>query len=166
MRLLIGSIAFLLLAFTSPSAPVKGQQAPDFELVSPSGKKVKLSKFRGKVVLIDFWASWCRPCRKENPNVVQVYNKYRKSKFKNGKGFVVLSVSLDRKMDDWKKAIEADGLIWKSHGFDKDGAVSSKYGVTSIPTAFLIDGDGEIVAQGGELRGMGLHLALDKMLAE
>jgi thiol-disulfide isomerase/thioredoxin len=118
------------------------------------------------MVLIDFWASWCRPCRGENPNVVQAYEKYRKRKFKNGKGFEVISVSLDRSEDQWIQAIEADGLVWKNHGWDKDGEVSKLYSVSSIPKAFLVDGDGKIVASGEELRGMDLHLTLDDLLED
>ena len=165
MRLAFATIAFILFGFGVPNAPIKGQQAPDFELVSPTGKKIKLSKLKGKVILIDFWASWCRPCRAENPNVVEVYNKYNKAKFKNGKGFEVVSVSLDRKEEAWVKAIKDDGLIWKNHGWDKENVVSTMYGVRTIPTAYLIDGDGKVVASGAELRGLGLHITLDNLLA-
>ncbi len=154
----------LFLSATTPNAPSNGSQAPMFELERIDGKTIKLSKFKGKMVLVDFWASWCGPCRKENPNVVQAYAKYNKAKFENGKGFEIISVSLDRAEDAWKKAIEQDGLVWKNHGWDKTGAVSKLYRVSSIPSAFLIDGDGVIIASGGELRGMGLHLALDKAL--
>ena len=166
MKLLIAFIGFTFLSIGIPSIPNKGSEAPDFEIISNKGKKIKLSKLRGTVVLIDFWASWCGPCRKENPNVVEVYNKYHSSKFKTGKGFEVLSVSLDRLEEPWHKAIIDDKLDWKYHGWDKGGAVSKLYNVASIPTAYLIDGDGKIVAFGNEIRGLGLHIALDQLLAE
>ena len=166
MKITLLFTALLLLSFGTAVAPKKGDKAPEIELKSPKGKTIKLSKLKGKVVLIDFWASWCGPCRRENPNVVEAYNKYRKSKFKTGKGFEVLSISLDRKKEPWIQAIEKDGLIWKNHAWDNEGAVSKKYRVTSIPTAFLVDGKGKIVASGSELRGLGLHLALDKLLAD
>jgi hypothetical protein len=95
---------------------------------------------------------------------VEAYNKYKSKKFKNAKGFEVFSVSLDRNEEAWKKAIADDKLVWKNHGWDKDGAASKVYQVYSIPSGFLVDGEGNIVAKGQELRGMGLHLALDKHL--
>jgi thiol-disulfide isomerase/thioredoxin len=150
--------------FVTQQPVQQGQKAPDIVLVSPSGKKVKLSKLKGKMVLVDFWASWCGPCRMENPNVVEAYHKYKDKKFQNATGFVVYSVSLDREEAAWKKAITDDKLVWKYHGWDKDRVASKAYNVNSIPSGFLIDGEGNIVAQGQELRGLGLHIALDKYL--
>ncbi len=149
---------------TSKNFVTKGQKAPDILLTAPDGKEIKLSKLKGKMVLIDFWASWCGPCRRENPNVVEAYTKYKSEKFKNAKGFEVFSVSLDRAEDPWKKAILDDKLTWKNHGWDNKGTAANLYNVTSIPSAFLIDGDGTVIALGQELRGLGLHLTLDKQL--
>ena len=167
MKAIILLLSIVLLSFSSDNkmaGPTKGSKAPEIEIYSVNGKTVKLSSIKGKMVLIDFWASWCRPCRHETPNVVEAYNKYRKTKFKSGKGFEVFSVSLDRKEDPWLKAIKQDGLVWKSHGWDKEQTAAKDYSITSIPTAYLIDGDGIIVASGRELRGLNLHLTLDKHL--
>ena len=167
MKSFILLLSVVLLSFSSANKlikPIKGSKAPEIDIVSVKGKRIKLSSLQGKMVLIDFWASWCGPCRRENPNVVEAYKKYHKTKFKSGKGFEVFSVSLDRSEAPWISAIEKDGLIWNSHGWDKDHTASKDYSVTSIPTAFLVDGDGVIVASGSELRGLGLHLTLDKHL--
>jgi peroxiredoxin len=154
----------LFFSFTSTNTTNLGDLAPDFELMSPDGKNVKLSSLKGKMVLIDFWASWCRPCRMENPNVVEAFGKYNEKKFKGGKGFEVFSISLDRNKEAWIQAIEKDKLRWKSHVWDNEGKVSTLYGVKYIPTAFLIDGNGKIVAKGEEIRGLGLHTTLDNLL--
>ncbi len=134
-----------------------GGQAPEIDLASLSGGSIPLSSLKGKVVLIDFWASWCKPCRRENPNVVKVYKEYKQ------KGFEVYSVSLDKTKGAWEKAIKADNLIWDSHVSDLAGWRSSAaglYGVRSIPQTFLIDQEGKIIAK--NLRGN----ALEKKLAE
>jgi len=146
-----------------------GKVAPDIDLPSPEGKNFALSDYKGKVVLLDFWASWCGPCRRENPNVVNVYNKYK------SKGFEVFSVSLDglddrtksrfgseaeiekqmnRSKDRWKQAIKQDGLTWAGHVSDLkkwSSAPAQTYGVSGIPRTFMIDRDGKIAAIG--LRG-------------
>jgi len=125
-----------------------GAFAPEISLADPDGKIRKLSSLKGKVVLIDFWASWCGPCRKENPHVVAMYNKY------HDKGFEIYSVSLDKERSSWLAAIAKDNLIWPDHVSDLKywkSVGAAAYGVTSIPFTVLIDKKGKIVAK--KLRG-------------
>ena len=145
-------------ALVAAKATSVGQIAPDFTQNDTLDKPVSLASFRGSYVLVDFWASWCGPCRAENPNVVIAYNKYK------GKGFKILSVSLDKAgdKDKWLGAIHKDGLTWQ-HVSDLqfwNNAVAKAYGVNSIPTNFLLDPQGKIV--GKSLRGE----ELEKKLAE
>jgi len=139
-----------------PLAP--GNEAKEIALPNPEGDTLRLSDYRGKVVLIDFWASWCGPCRRENPNVVNVYNKYK------DKGFEVFSVSLDRTMDAWVKAIEQDNLTWEGHVSDLkfwQSEAAKAYGVSSIPFTVLIDEEGKII--GTNIRGPQLEIALKEI---
>ncbi len=138
-----------------------GNKAPDIKLKSPNGEIIALSSLKGKMVLIDFWASWCGPCRRENPNVVKAYESFKDKNFENGKGFTIYSVSLDKTKDRWVKAIKDDELLWSNHVSDLLGWSSKAaevYGVRGIPDNFLIDGDGIIVAK--RLRGPYLGAAL------
>ena len=137
-----------------------GIPAPDFTLKTPDGKDISLSSFKGKYLLVDFWASWCGPCRRENPNVVALYNRYK------DKGFDIFGVSLDQNKELWMKAIENDKLTWK-HGSDLKGwqsAPAAQYGITGIPHTILIDKTGKIIAR--QLRGEALAAKLDEIFKD
>jgi peroxiredoxin len=135
-----------------------GSEAIDFTQNDTTGKPVSLTSFRGKYVLIDFWASWCKPCRMENPNVVTAYNKFK------GKNFTVLGVSLDKARENWIQAIKDDGLAWTQVSDLQfwNNAVARKYKVESIPQNFLVDPKGKIV--GKNLRGQDLEAKLCELL--
>ncbi len=136
-----------------------GKIAPDFTQNQVDGTAMNLSDLRGKVVLVDFWASWCRPCRKANPEVVALYNKYKDQDFE------IIGVSLDRNKGAWEKAIEVDKLTWY-HVSDLKGwqnAVAQLYGVRSVPQTFLLDAEGRIIAR--NLKGPALEAAVKKALA-
>lgn len=154
------------LNFKKALEPLKhtapGTMAPDFTQNDVNGVPVKLSSFRGKYVLVDFWASWCGPCRQENPNVVRVYNKYK------DKNFTVLGVSLDKQSgrNDWLAAIKNDGLTWTQVSDLKfwNNEAAALYYVSSIPANFLIDPNGKIVAK--NLRGDDLEEKLKEVLGK
>jgi peroxiredoxin len=134
-----------------------GAKAPEFTAPGVNGEPLALKDMLGKITLVDFWAAWCKPCRRENPNVVAVYNKY------HDKGLNIVGVSLDRKADDWKKAIEVDGLTWNhvSH-VQYFGPLAKLYNVDAIPAAFLLDENGVIIAK--NLRGPALEAKVSELL--
>lgn len=157
----IESLVSQMEALKNPPPPPAGQftVAPEIELNDFNGKPIALSSLQGKVVLIDFWASWCAPCRQENPNVVKAYNKWK------DKGFTIYSVSLDENRDKWMQAIDHDNLSWPNHVSDLKGWMSpvvQTYGVDAIPSTFLIDQQGTVI--GRNLRGGQLEQKLQEIL--
>lgn len=174
--LVAGAFAFAFAPIDNTGADKKkpkigleiGNQAPELKYKDPSGKEIALSSLRGKVVLIDFWASWCGPCRKENPTVVSAYEKFKDKKFKGAKGgFTIYSVSLDQNADSWKAAITKDKLDWVNHVSDLkywSSDAARIYNVRSIPANYLIDGKGIIIAK--NLRGPALHTEIDKLVSK
>jgi peroxiredoxin len=147
---------FLFYIFISSFTPLQnhsklkvGDIAPEIALLSPNGNVIRLSSLKGHLVLLDFWASWCSPCRRNNPELVDIYEKYHDKNFTSGKGLEIFSISLDTSPGSWEKAIEDDGLSWSLHASDLkkwSSPVVGAYGIKFIPYMVLVDEDGKIVA--------------------
>ncbi|MDX2001463.1 MAG: TlpA disulfide reductase family protein [Chitinophagales bacterium] len=129
---------------------INGQKAPQLSLTTVDGQQINLDQFKGKIVLIDFWASWCKPCRKANPALVKLYGEFHDKPFQGANGFEIISISLDTKEQAWKNAIEKDSLYWPWHTSELRGwkaKAAEAYDVHQIPTSFLIDQNGMIIGK-------------------
>ncbi len=146
------AIWFISERIKNKSQLINGTPALEFSAEVMDGKTVNLSDLRGQYILLDFWASWCRPCRKNNPKLVKLYDNLHASEFVNATGFEIISIAVNDKPDMWQKAIEADQLNWPWHILDSpdstsfdNGTIAEKYEVREIPTTFLIDPEGMII---------------------
>jgi thiol-disulfide isomerase/thioredoxin len=161
-KLLNDQIGMIQAEFENYQKNSSGElSVPEITIKNPAGKTLSLSALKGKIVLVDFWASWCGPCRKENPNLVRLYKKFK------AKGFEIFSVSLDQDPKAWKDAIAKDGLIWPNHVSDLMGwqtPLTQQYGFQSIPYTVLLNRDGNIIGVG--LRGEQLERKLEEVLSK
>jgi thiol-disulfide isomerase/thioredoxin len=150
-KFIVAAVIAVMAVFTANAqVPSVGQKATELVYKNPEGVDIALSSLKGHIVLLDFWASWCGPCRRNNPALVSLYNEYQQKKWlKPVKGFTVYSVSLDQNADSWKQAIQQDGLVWKNHVSDLKGwssEAAAKYGIRFIPQTVLIDETGFVLA--------------------
>lgn len=153
-------MAFLLMANVVQAQIKQGYKAPEVALPAATGDTIRLSSLKGKVVLLDFWASWCGPCRISNKGLVKLYPKYK------DKGFEILGVSLDEDRKDWQQAVKKDKINWlqvNDNGGWESGT-ASRWGINAIPTSYLIDKDGTLVAM--DLEGKELEKALKQLLGD
>ena len=152
--LLVGMIAlFIGRYFYQQPRFVNGESTPDFTATTITGEQLELSSLRGNYVLLDFWGSWCGPCRQENPRLVQLYDKYQNTSFQQAESFVVISIGIEENENRWRRAIERDGLHWPHHILDKasslrffDSELAQQFGVKQVPTKYLLNEKGLIIA--------------------
>lgn len=150
-----------------PVGTTLGLRAPEIVLPNADGELMKLSSLRGHIVLVDFWAAWCNPCRRENPELVKLYDEYNEASFTKGEGFEIFSVSLDRNEAAWQQAVRDDKLNWPYQVGDMQGArtqAAQDYGVQMIPSSFLLDQHGVVLAT--NLRSKALEEKLNSLLKE
>ncbi len=162
--LLIGRYFYLKPGYTN------GETAPDFGGELIGGEDWSMQEMRGHYVLLDFWGSWCAPCRRKNPELVKLYHRYKDATFRDADGFAIVSVAIERDPGSWKRAIERDGLDWPWHLLDQsdnlrffEGSLADAYGVKQIPTTYLIDPEGTIIGVNPSARNVAERL--DKALA-
>ncbi len=127
----------------------QGSLAQDFDAIARDGSRISLSNFRGKFVLLDFWGSWCSPCRKEHPGLVKIYQKYHQVDFTKSSGFEIISIGIESNEASWSGAIQADSLFWQTHILEQnmfEGEIPKSYNVRQLPTKFLVDPAGILIA--------------------
>ncbi|TVR79445.1 MAG: TlpA family protein disulfide reductase [Chitinophagaceae bacterium] len=147
---IVGSLMMLKACglFQSDDTLTNGSEAPEFVLPDIQGDSVALSDLKGNIILLDFWASWCQPCRRAHPKLVEVYDRFKDAKFERANSFTIVSISIDEHRDRWLRAIEEDKLSWPHHLSDLKGnrsEVAALYNVRSIPASFLLDHNGVII---------------------
>lgn len=161
--LLVGMIAlFIGRYFYQQPRFVNGEPAPDFTASTIGGEPFQLSGLRGQYVLIDFWGSWCGPCRQENPGLVHLYDKFQQARFQKAEGFAIVSIGVEDDEARWRRAIERDGLHWPYHILDRasslrffDSELAQKFGVKQVPTKYLLNEKGQIIAVNPSVEELG-----------